>query len=134
MRLTDGVIALPLLPLLIVLAAIDLNKLGLPASVVQSEAVSLYRIVLIIALVGWTTVARLVRAETLAMRGREFVRAAVAHGATAGRIMRVHILPNIVSPIIVATTLSVGTLILFHSVISFLPPRPHPPLTRCANI
>src|SRR3546814_4990356 len=96
MRLTDGVIALPLLPLLIVLAAIDLNKLGLPASVVQSEAVSLYRIVLIIALVGWTTVARLVRAETLAMRGREFVRAAVAQGATAGRIMRVHILPNIV--------------------------------------
>src|SRR3546814_20973805 len=98
MRLTDGVIALPLLPLLIVLAAIDLNKLGLPASVVQSEAVSLYRIVLIIALVGWTTVARLVRAEPLAMRGRAFVRAAVAPGPPAGRILHLPILPTILPP------------------------------------
>ena len=134
MRLTDGVIALPLLPLLIVLAAIDLNKLGLPASIVQSEAVSLYRIVLIIALVGWTTVARLVRAETLAMRGREFVRAAVAQGATAGRIMRVHILPNIVSPIIVATTLSVGNIILFESVLSFLGLGIQPPVASWGNM
>ena len=53
MRFTDGVISLPLLPLLIVLAAIDLSKLGLPPSVTQSEDVSLYRIILIISLVGW---------------------------------------------------------------------------------
>src|SRR3546814_4918878 len=57
MRFTDGVIALPILPLLIILAAVDLGKLGLPQALVASESVSLYRIVLLIALVGWTTVA-----------------------------------------------------------------------------
>ena len=88
MRFTDGVISLPLLPLLIILAAIDLSKLGLPLRVTQSEELSLYRIILIISLVGWTTVARLVRAETLTLKQGEFVRAAVAQGATGGRIMR----------------------------------------------
>src|SRR3546814_9213572 len=67
MCFTDGVIALPILPLLIILAAVDLGKLGLPQALVASESVSLYRIVLLIALVGWTTVARLVRGATLSM-------------------------------------------------------------------
>ena len=74
---------------------------------------SLYRIVFIVSLVGWTTVARLVRAETLSMRKREFVRAAMALGADTNRILLTHILPNVVSPIVVATTLSVGNIILF---------------------
>ena len=134
MRFTDGVISLPLLPLLIVLAAIDLSKLGLPPSVTQSEDVSLYRIILIISVVGWTTVARLVRAETLTLKQREFVRAAVAQGATGGRIMRVHILPNAVSPIIVATTLSVGNIILFESVLSFLGLGIQPPVASWGNM
>ena len=134
MRVTDGIISLPLLPLLIVLAAIDLSKLGLPVSVTQSEDVSLYRIILIISLVGWTTVARLVRAETLTLKQREFVRAAVAQGATGGRIMRVHILPNAVSPIIVATTLSVGNIILFESVLSFLGLGIQPPVASWGNM
>ena len=120
MRVTDGVIALPLLPLLIVLAAVDLTKLGLPTVLTESENVSLYRIVLIISFVGWTTVARLVRAETLALKRREFIRAAISQGAGAGRVMRVHILPNAISPIIVATTLSIGNIILLESVLSFL--------------
>ena len=81
MRLTDAVIALPLLPLLIVLAAVDLGKLGVPAAVAQSEGASLYRILLIVALVGWTTVARLVRGAALSVRERDYVRAAVALGA-----------------------------------------------------
>ena len=134
MRFTDGVISLPLLPLLIVLAAIELTKLGLPDSVTQSEDVSLYRIILIISLVGWTTVARLVRAETLTLKQREFVRAAVAQGATGARIMRVHILPNAVSPIIVATTLSVGNIILFESVLSFLGLGIQPPVASWGNM
>ncbi len=134
MRFTDGVIALPLLPLLIVLAAIDLNKLGLPESITQSEDVSLYRIVVIIALFGWTTVARLVRAETLSLKQREFVRAAVAQGARPGRIMRTHILPNAISPIIVATTLSVGSIILFESVLSFLGLGIQPPVASWGNM
>ena len=120
MRFTDGVIALPFLPLLIVLAAVDLGKLGLPAAVVQSEYASLMRIVAIVAVVGWTTVARLVRGAALSLREREFVLAAHAQGAGGLRIMAVHILPNLVSPIVVATTLSVGNVILLESVLSFL--------------
>ena len=134
MRFNDAVIALPLLPLLIVLAALDLQKLGLPPELVQSENVSLYRIVVIISLVGWNTVARLVRAETLALRQREFVRAAVALGARPRTIMWRHILPNAVSPIIVATTLSVGHVILFESVLSFLGLGIQPPVASWGNM
>ena len=134
MRFNDAVIALPLLPLMIVLAAIDLSKLGLPDSVVQSEDVSLYRIVVIVTLFGWNTVARLVRAEALALREREFVRAAVALGTTPRGIMLRHILPNTISPIIVATTLSIGNIILFESVLSFLGLGIQPPTASWGNM
>jgi len=134
MRLADSVIALPLLPLLIVLVAVDLTKLGLPEGLATSENVSLYRIVILIALVGWTTVARLVRGATLSMRTREFVRAAEALGAGAPRVMLVHILPNVVSPIIVATTLSVGNVILLESVLSFLGLGIQPPIPSWGNM
>ena len=120
MRATDSVIALPLLPLLIVLAAIDLRKLGFSNELANSEDASLYRIIIIVSMVGWTTVARLVRAETLSMKRRDFVRAAVALGARTDRILLLHILPNVISPIVVATTLSAGNIILFESVLSFL--------------
>lgn len=134
MRFNDAVIALPLLPLLIVLAAVDLSKLGLPPAVVQSEHVSLYRIIIIITLFGWNTVARLVRAETLALRQREFVRAAVALGTTSRGIMIRHILPNTVSPIVVALTLSVGHIILFESTLSFLGLGIQPPTASWGNM
>src|SRR5229473_2897370 len=134
MRLTDGVIALPLLPLLVVLAAIDLRKLGLPAWLVQSEAASLYRIIVLVSLVGWTTVARLVRGATLSLRAQDFVRAALALGASPRRIMLVHILPNLASPIIVAATLSVGHMILLESVLSFLGLGIEPPLPSWGNM
>jgi peptide/nickel transport system permease protein len=134
MRCTDGVIALPLLPLLIVLAAVDLDKVGLPAALAQSEDISLYRIVAIVALVGWTTVARLVRGAALSLREREFVLAAHGQGAGALRIMTVHILPNLISPIIVATTLSVGNVILLESVLSFLGLGIQPPIPSWGNL
>ncbi len=128
MRLTDGFIALPKLPLLIVLAAVDVAKLGLPAGLAQSETLSFWRIAVIITLVGWTTVARLVRGATLSLREREFVRAAQALGAGPGRIMFVHILPNVAGPIVVATTLSVGGIILLESTLSFLGLGIQPPM------
>jgi peptide/nickel transport system permease protein len=134
MRLTDGVIALPLLPLLIVLAAVDLTKLGLPAGVVRSEAASLYRILAIIAVVGWTTVARLVRGTTLSVRAHDYIRAAIAQGAGPIRIMVRHVLPNVISPVIVATTLSVGNVILTESVLSFLGVGIQPPLPSWGNM
>ncbi|MEE9139760.1 MAG: ABC transporter permease, partial [Alphaproteobacteria bacterium] len=100
----------------------------------SSENVSLYRIVILIALVGWTTVARLVRGATLSMKAREFVRAAEALGANHARIMLVHILPNVVSPIIVATTLSIGNIILLESVLSFLGLGIQPPIASWGNM
>ncbi|MBT5300353.1 MAG: ABC transporter permease [Rhodospirillaceae bacterium] len=134
MRLTDGVIALPLLPLLIVLAALDFSKLGLPAAIVNAENVSLYRIIVIVALVGWTTVARLVRGSALALREQAFVKAAEAQGAGTIRIMLVHILPNLASPIIVATTLAAGNIILLESVLSFLGLGIQPPIPSWGNL
>jgi peptide/nickel transport system permease protein len=134
MRLTDAVIALPLLPLLIVLAAVDLTKLGIPEDLAHSESASLYRILLIVVLAGWTTVARLVRGAVLSVREHDFVRAAVALGARPVRIMMAHLLPNIASPIIVATTLSVGGVILTESVLSFLGLGIQPPLPSWGNM
>lgn len=134
MRLTDSVIALPILPLLIVMAAADLGKLGLPETLATGSDSSLFRIVLIIALVGWTTVARLVRGAALSLREREFVLAARAQGASALWIMVRHILPNAISPIIVATTLSVGSIILLESVLSFLGLGIQPPVASWGNM
>jgi len=134
MRFTDGVIALPLLPLLIILAAIDPAKVGIPPAVAQSETFSLYRIVVIVALTGWTTVARLVRAETLSLKARDFTRAAQALGARPWRIMLRHILPNAAGSLVVSTTMSIGTLILFESTLSFLGLGIQPPAASWGNM
>jgi peptide/nickel transport system permease protein len=119
MRFTDGIIALPLLPLLIVLAAVDLRKLGFAPGFVESTSADFWRIAAIISLIGWTTVARLVRGSTLSLREREFVRAAQALGASPLRIILVHILPNVTGPLVV---------ILLESVLSFLGLGIQPPL------
>jgi peptide/nickel transport system permease protein len=134
MRFTDGVIALPLLPLLVILAAIDPAKIGIPASIAQSETFSVYRIVVIVALTGWTTVARLVRAETLSLKARDFVRSARGLGARPWRIMLYHILPNAAGSLVVSTTMSIGTLILFESTLSFLNLGIQPPAASWGNM
>jgi peptide/nickel transport system permease protein len=134
MRGTDAMIALPLLPLLIVLAALDLNKLGLPVSLIQSDEISVFRIVALAVLVGWTTAARLVRGAALVTRNRDFVRAARSLGAGVPHILWLHILPNVLGPLIVATTLSVGDVILFESVLSFLGLGVQPPLSSWGSM
>lgn len=134
MRVTDGVVSLPVLPLLIVLAALDVTKLGISPAAASAPDASFYRMTVLIALVGWTTVARLVRGATLSVREREYVRAAVALGAGPLRIMAVHILPNVIGPVIVATTLSVGGIILTESVLSFLGLGIQPPLPSWGNM
>ncbi len=128
MRATDAIIALPLLPLLIVLAALDMRKLGVPAAIAGSDDISLLRIIALAVLVGWTTAARLVRGATLVTRNRDFVRAARSLGAGVPHILWRHILPNVLAPLIVATTLSVGDVILLESVLSFLGLGIQPPL------
>src|SRR5207302_336420 len=134
MRFTDGIIALPLLPLLIVLAAVDPAKLGLPETFARASEGGLLRIGLIVALVGWTTVARLVRSAALSLREREFVLAATAQGASRLRIAFVHILPNAAGPIIASTALAVGNVILIESVLSFLGLGIQPPVASWGNM
>ena len=134
MRTTDSVIALPLLPLLIVLAVIDLEKLGLPAAIANHNDVGLYRIIVIVSLVGWTGVARLVRGSVLALREQPYILAARAMGVPAKRIILTHILPALTSPITVATTLSVGNIILFESILSFLGLGINPPTPSWGNM
>jgi len=134
MRFADAVIALPLLPLLIVLAALDLNKLHVPAALAQSDEVSLVRIVALAVLVSWTTAARLVRGATLVTKNRDFVRAAVALGAAGPHILWRHILPNVAAPLVVATSLSVGDIILLESVLSFLGLGVQPPLASWGSM
>jgi peptide/nickel transport system permease protein len=129
MRFTDGMIALPLLPLLIVFGAIDLTKLGFSSEFAHSGAAGFWRVVVIIAFVDWTQMARLVRAATLSLKERDYVLAAQASGAGPIYVMATHILPNVATPIIVAGTLTVGRVILLESVLSFLgfgivPPTP----------
>ena len=134
MRATDSVIALPLLPLLIVLAAIDLEKLGFPQEIAQHSDIGLYKIIAIVSLVGWTGVARLVRGSVLSLREQPYVQAATAMGIRGLRIVLVHILPGLASPIIVATTLSVGNIILFESILSFLGLGINPPTPSWGNM
>ena len=83
-------------------------------------APSVWSIVFAIAVVNWPTVARLVRGEFLALRGREFVQACICLGMTDGRVIFRHILPNCLSPIIVTGSLIVATAILIESALSFL--------------
>ena len=134
MRIADGLMALPLLPLLIVLAAIDPAKVGIASDVAASPIAGVMRIIVIISLVGWTGVARLVRAEALQLREEPFVLAARAQGAGTARILAVHILPNLASTIIVATTLAAGNIILLESVLSFLGLGIQPPTPSWGNL
>lgn len=90
---------------------------------------SIWNIMIIIGLTGWMGVARLVRAEFLSLRERDFVQAARALGASDGRLIFRHILPNALSPVLVSATLGVAGAILTESALSFLgigvqPPTP----------
>jgi peptide/nickel transport system permease protein len=134
MRLTDGIIALPMLPLLIVLAAVDPTKLGVPEAFARAPEMGVLRIVIIVALLGWTTTARLVRATTLSLKERDFVRAAQALGAGEGAILRRHILPNVLPVVSVAVTLAVGQVILLESALSFLGLGIQPPMPSWGNM
>ena len=132
--LTNGVLALPILPVLIVLSAMDVTKLGIPAAAAASPWFAIVRIVIIVSLFGWTVAARLVRAETLSVRTRDYVRAARALGVSPFRIALRHILPNVLSPLLVAATLSVGSMILTESILSFLGLGIQPPQASWGNM
>ncbi len=79
-----------------------------------------YLLFFAIGAVGWLTMARIVRGQTLSVRQREFIEAAIASGAGTGRIIARHVVPNVIGPVIVYATLTVPQIILFESFLSFL--------------
>lgn len=134
MRVADIVLALPLLPLLVVMAAVDPLQLGLDPELASSAVLDVARIVVLVAAFGWPTTARLVRAGALAILASEHVRAARALGAAPLRVALRHVLPGLAAPITVATTLALGQVILGESVLSFLGLGIRPPTPSWGNM
>ncbi len=95
---------------------------------------SIWNIMVIIGLTGWMGVARLVRAEFLSLRERDFVLAARAMGASDARIIFRHILPSALSPVLVSATLGVAGAILTESALSFLGIGVQPPTPSWGNM
>lgn len=95
---------------------------------------SLVTIMAVIGLTSWMGVARLVRAETLSLRGRDFVLAAMVAGAGPVRIIFRHILPNALAPVLVSATLGIAGAILVESSLSFLGLGVQPPDASWGNM
>ena len=95
---------------------------------------SLFNIMVVIGLTSWMGVARLVRAETLTLRERDYVAAARLSGASLSRILFIHILPNALPPILVSATLGVAGAILVESSLSFLGLGVQPPTPSWGNM
>lgn len=94
--------------------------LVLALAVVAVLGPSLWNLIMVLGLANWVQYARVVRAECLALRGREYVQAAKALGASTPRILIRHLLPNVMSSIVVISSLLVARMILFKSSLSFL--------------
>ncbi len=117
MRLTDVVLALPLLPLLLVVSAMlqgsgALGRFGKGSSVLV--------LIVVLSVFGWTVIARLAHGSALALKEREFIEATRALGAGHVRTIVTHIIPNSLAPIIVAATLGFGVRIVLEATLSFL--------------
>ena len=117
MRLTDLFLSLPQLPLLLLVVFLFRDRMR------QTFGPELGIFLLIVGVIGglrWMQPARLVRASFLALKEKEFVEAARCMGVPSAGVIIHHILPNALSPVIVAATLGVGSAILAESSISFL--------------
>ncbi|UYV36085.1 ABC transporter permease [Rhodobacteraceae bacterium D3-12] len=118
MRFTDLVLSLPILPLLLV--AVTLFRQPLIKTFGSPEAGMFVLIVTVIGVTSWMQTARIVRGEILALKEREFVLAARAAGTSSRGIIFRHLLPNVLSPIMVSATLGLATAIITESALSFL--------------
>lgn len=117
MRFTDLVLALPLLPLLLVMMLLFRDPLRLAFG---PENGIFILIVLGIGVTSWMQTARIVRGDVLALKEREFVLAARSIGTPNAKIISRHLLPNVLSPIMVSATLGLATAIITESALSFL--------------
>jgi len=107
MRFVDIVYALPYVFIVIILASLF-------------ERGSIAALFIAIGAVGWLTMARIVRGQTLSLRRREFIDAAIASGLQTPQILWRHIVPNVAGPVIAYATLTIPQMILFESFLSFL--------------
>ena len=117
MRLTDLFLSLPLLPLLLVMMLLFREPLS---SAYGPERGMFILIVFAIGITSWMPTARIVRADVLALKEREFVLAAIASGSSNSLVVRRHILPNVLSAILVSATLAIANGIITESALSFL--------------
>ncbi|MBI4719904.1 MAG: ABC transporter permease [Chitinivibrionia bacterium] len=120
MRFTDGLLAFPRLLLVLLLVAFFSSSYGM--------------IVMVIACTSWMGIARLVRAEVMSIKGKEYMQAAVASGISRIRLVWRHLLPNALGPVIVAATLQSGSIILLESTLSFLGIGVQPPTPSWGNM
>lgn len=121
MRIVDALLAIPRLLLILAL-------------VVFWDALPVSALVAILGLTGWFGLSRLVRAEVLSLSQRDFVLSARSLGAGRRRILLRHLLPNVVSPIVVAATLGVGNVILLEAGLSYVGVGVQPPTPSWGNI
>jgi peptide/nickel transport system permease protein len=117
MRLTDLFLALPLLPLLLVI--IMLFRDPLRASFGTETGIFIL-IVSVIGITSWMPTARIVRGDVLALKEREFILSARSIGTSPAKMIMRHILPNVMSPIMVSATLGIANAIITESALSFL--------------
>ncbi|MDC1198779.1 ABC transporter permease [bacterium] len=117
MRFTDLFLALPLLPLLLVIIMLFRDTLR---SMFGPETGIFLLIVFVIGITSWMQTARIVRGDVLALKEQEFVLAARSIGTRQRRIITRHILPNVLSPIMVSATLGIANAIITESALSFL--------------
>ena len=95
---------------------------------------SIYNVMAVIGLTAWPGLTRLVRGECLSVRERDYILAARIAGIPTSRILFVHILPNVIAPILVSATLGVGGAVLTESALSFLGLGVQPPMASWGNI
>ncbi len=117
MRFTDLVLSLPILPILLVAVTLFGQTLR---SAYGPEKGMFILIVSVIALTSWMQTARIVRGDVLALKEREFILAARSIGTSNAKIISRHLLPNVLSPIMVSATLGLATAIITESALSFL--------------
>ncbi|MBC6407125.1 MAG: ABC transporter permease [Rhodobacteraceae bacterium] len=117
MRLTDLFLALPLLPLILVASLLFRETLSTAFGV---EGGVFVLVVVLIGMTSWMQTARIVRGDVLALKEREFILAARSIGTTPSNLVLRHLLPNVLSPIMVSATLGIAIAIITESALSFL--------------
>ena len=147
MRFVDFMLTLPILPLLLILSAMNLRG-GLPITspdfvnkffgfiwnMTQDNAQNILILAAILILFSWMSVARLVRGQVLSLRGMEFTDASRALGASPWRIIVYHMIPNSLAPIIVSATFSFGDVIITEAALSFIGFGVQPPAASWGNL